>query len=224
MAELTRATAALELTLLRAPDTTVREAAWERLIAGHSRLLLAVARSFGGDHDDSMERYAYILEKCREQVFRRLRAFDPNGAATFSTWLTVAARRLCVDHDRAVVGRHRTGASSAQATARRALRRALSGEDTSGMDVDCMSDDSQPSAEVATVRAERDAELRDAVAALTSRERLLLALRFEDDLPASRIAGVLGLSSPFHVYRQLNTVLGRLRSVLARRGIDDLEE
>ena len=39
---------------LHAPDAAVREAAWEELVARHSRLLLAVARSFGGGRDEAM--------------------------------------------------------------------------------------------------------------------------------------------------------------------------
>ena len=55
---------------------------------------------------------------------------------------------------------------------------------------------------------------------LTPRERLLLALRFEDELSASRIASVLELPTPFHVYRYLNAVLSRLRAALVQRGLD----
>ena len=57
------ATVPLQLAqLLRAPDGATRAAAWDELIANHTRLLLAVARSFGGAHDDTMDRYSYILE------------------------------------------------------------------------------------------------------------------------------------------------------------------
>jgi len=55
---------------------------------------------------------------------------------------------------------------------------------------------------------------------LDLRDALLLTLRFEEDLPAARIAGVMGFPSQFHVYRRLRTVLGDLRRRLQRRGID----
>ena len=205
--------------LLRAPEAVAREAAWETLIARHTRLLLAVARSFGGGHDEAMERYAYILEKCREGDFRRLRAFDPDGGASFSTWLTVAARRLCLDYARARYGRHRETIDAHETGARRAMRRTLADCVGAEFDTDLLPDTSLD-ADLGAIRAERDACLRAALSALTSRERLLLALRYEDDLSASRIAAVLGLPTPFHVYRQLNDLLGRLRAALAARGID----
>jgi RNA polymerase sigma factor (sigma-70 family) len=215
--------AVLELSLLHAAESAVREAAWERLIARHSRLLLAVARSFGGDHDDTMERYAFMLEKCREHDFRRLRAFDPTGPAAFSTWLTVTARRLCVDHDRAQSGR-RPSTPNTDSDNRRALRRALAGNASAGADIASIADDAAVSAETAAVRAERDASLRRAIATLPPRERLLLALRFEDNLSASRIAAVLHVPTPFHVYRQLNATLARLRAFLVQDGIDGLDD
>src|SRR5690348_15868471 len=93
--------------LLDAAEDTVREAAWENLIAEHTRLLLAITRSFGGGTDARMDRYAYVLEKLREGNFHRLRAFDEKRGARSSTWLTLAARRLCVDYERRRYGRSR---------------------------------------------------------------------------------------------------------------------
>lgn len=70
----------------------------------------------------------------------------------------------------------------------------------------------------------REAELRagleDALSALSARDRLLLRLRFEDDMTAQEIARLLQLPSPFHVYRRLNVVLASLRVALQRRGIE----
>jgi RNA polymerase sigma factor (sigma-70 family) len=208
--------------LLRAPALDVREAAWDRLIAGHTRLLLAVARSFGGDADEAMERYAFILGKCRERDCRRLRAFDVTGRASFATWLTVAARRLCIDHERARHGRRRVASQADALEPRPSGRRPLLQAIASELDVELMPDEGA-SPDDATLRSERLACLQDALARLTARERLLLALRFDDGLSASRIAGVLGSPTVFHVYRQLNGALGSLRSMLVTRGIDGVE-
>lgn len=221
MSDATASSAAFELNeLLRSSEVSVREAAWERLIAGHTRLLLAVARSFGGGHDEAMDRYSFILEKCRESDFRRLRAFDINGGASFPTWLTIAARRLCLDHDRARYGRHRATLESGEPNAQRSLRRTLANAVGAEIDTDLLPDTKALSADARAIRDERDARLQTALASLTARDRLLLALRFDDDLSASKIAGLLGVPTPFHVYRMLNLVLGRLRALLISRGID----
>jgi RNA polymerase sigma factor (sigma-70 family) len=57
--------------------------------------------------------------------------------------------------------------------------------------------------------------LRAAVARLGPDDRMLLELRFEQDLTAREIATVLGLPSPFAVYRRLKRVCDELRSHVA---------
>jgi len=209
--------------LLGAVDSSSRQAAWEDLIARHTRLLLAVSRSFNGGHDEAMERYTYILDKLREDDFRRLRTFDENSGARFSTWLTVAARRLCLDHLRALYGRQRDSAKPKRIYPLRTIRRALADSVGPEVDVERIVDEQSPSLIVQTVVGERDEALRAVLAKLKSRERLLLALRYEDDLSAARIARIVGLPTPFHVYRQLNAVLEKLRRMLESRGIEGVD-
>src|SRR3954469_18682039 len=114
--------------LLHASTDTVREAAWEELIAKHTRLILAVARSLGGDRDEAMDRYALVLEKLRESDFRRLRTFRPDSGAQFSTWLTVTSRRLCLDHHRARYGRARDTQTEESSFLRKLRRNLVRGE------------------------------------------------------------------------------------------------
>lgn len=206
---------------LHAPDAAVREAAWEELVARHSRLLLAVARSFGGGRDEAMERYAYVLEKLHEGDCHRLRAYQAEGRASFSTWLTVAARRLCLDHHRSRYGRNRPTQDPDKTTALRGLRRRLADSVGADLDTDLLADSDVSSAEAEIIRGERDTRLNAALGALPAQDRLLLALRFDDDHSASSIAGLVGLPTPFHVYRRLNAILATLRAALGARGIDD---
>jgi RNA polymerase sigma factor (sigma-70 family) len=209
--------------LLRAADSSSQQAAWEDLIARHTRLLLAVSRSFNGGHDEAMERYTYILDKLREDDFRRLRTFDETSGARFSTWLTVTARHLCLDHLRALYGRQRESAQPNRTYPLRSIRRALADSIGPEVDVERIIDEQSPSLIVQAVVGERDVALRAALVQLKSRERLLLALRYEDDLSAARIARIVGLPTPFHVYRQLNTILEKLRLSLESRGIEGVD-
>ncbi|MFN2638078.1 MAG: sigma-70 family RNA polymerase sigma factor [Gemmatimonadaceae bacterium] len=218
------AVAPIELSqLLSALDSTSQEAAWEDLIGRHTRLLLALSRTFSGGHDEVMERYAYILEKLREDNFRRLRTFDANSGVRFSTWLTVAARRLCLDQLRARYGRLRPGTHSAAPDSLRNIRRALADELGPDIDIEILPDEDSPSAIAQTVLNERDRALGGALTQLDSRERLLVALRFEDDLSAASIARIVGAPTPFHIYRQLNGVLEKLRRLLRSRGIEGVD-
>ena len=208
--------------LLHASDADVRTAAWEELVARHTRLLLHVARSFGGSHDQAMERYTYILDKLYEANYHRLRAFQADGRARFSTWLTVAARRLCLDHHRSRYGRDRSTPGS-DAAARRTVRRSLLDSLDLGIDADLIADSDATSAESGAIRRERDSRVKAELDALPAGDRLLLALRFEDDLSASRIAEIAGYPTPFHVYRRLHSVLAKLRAGLRAHGIEGVD-
>lgn len=211
----------LELvTLLEPADAEAQARAWDQLITSRTRLLLAVARSFGGSHDETMDRYAFILEKLREGDFRRLRTFRPDRGASFDTWLSVASRRLCLDHHRSRFGRPASHGDADDPDGTTAVRRALAALIASDLDVETIVDSNAPSVERASVIAERDGALAAALDTLPSADKILLALRYRDDLSASRIATVLGFPTQFHVYRRIDRALAHLRQLLERRGIE----
>jgi DNA-directed RNA polymerase specialized sigma24 family protein len=67
------------------------EAAWGAFVRAHTRLLLHVARAFGGDYDAVMDRYAFILEKLRADDYRRLRSWAADRRSKLTTWLVIVA-------------------------------------------------------------------------------------------------------------------------------------
>ena len=163
-----------------------------------------------------MDAYAHMLECLRSNEFARLRTYQGDGRAKFSTWLVVVLRRMALDHRRQRVGRERTGQPTDTSQLRRRLER-LAGE---ALDVAHVIDVDGETADARVQRSELTAVLAEELSRLDSRDALLLTLRFEEDLPAARIAGVMGFPSQFHVYRRLRTVLGDLRRQLQRRGVD----
>ena len=94
--------------LLSATTDAGRSRAWERFIGRHSRLLLKVAHETSRQYDGAMDHYAFVLERLRADDFHRLRHYEPDGRTKFTTWLVVVARRLCLDHHRAIYGRPRS--------------------------------------------------------------------------------------------------------------------
>lgn len=204
--------------LLAAPDPPTREAAWDAFVASHSRLLLHTARSLNHDHDAAMDGYAYVLEALRSDDYRRLRAYTADGRSKFSTWLVVVARRLCLDFYRSRYGRARdVGADSREL---RAARRRLVDLVGTEIDPDLSPAGTDPAIELQS--RDRAAALDASLHALAARDRLLLTLRFDDDLSAREIAQLMGFATPFHVYRRLNAVLADLRQALRRRGVDEV--
>ena len=206
--------------VLGASDQDRLEAAWETLVRSHTRLLLHVARSYGGDHDTVMDRYAFILERLRADNCRRLQSWAGDRRSKFTTWLVIVAQRLSLDQNRQRYGRPR-GDPSRSENGRR-LRRRLA---------DLVSEQIEPEgvaptspvegADVSVARDELSGLLTRSVSELEPSDQLLLTLRFEHGLSAAAIARTLSYPTPFHVYRHLDRLLHALREQLRRRGVED---
>jgi RNA polymerase sigma factor (sigma-70 family) len=163
-----------------------------------------------------------VLERLREDDCRRLRGFVADGRSTFTTWLVVVARRLCVDHYRRRYGRARRGEGDPhEAREERASRRRLLELTPATVDLTALADDHALAPDAALQVAQRDDALAGGVGELDPTDRLLLKLRFEDNLSAREIAIVLRMPSAFHVYRRLAVVCGSLRRWLVGRGIEN---
>jgi RNA polymerase sigma factor (sigma-70 family) len=203
--------------LLRPADANAREAAWAAFLETHSRLLLSVCRTMGRDHDRAMDAYTFLLDQLRRDDFHRLRGYLADGRGKFTTWLVVVARRLCLDFARQRYGRVREHTSSEAAATRRRLVDLVS-EDVEAAGA---GSDPAPGPDQAVLDSERADAVSAVLGALAPRDRLLLKLRFDDDLPAREIARVMGFPTPFHVYRRVNALLAELRAALARRGLEE---
>lgn len=159
-----------------------------------------------------MDAYAYLLEQLRGDDCHRLRSFVSDGRGKFTTWLVVVARRLCIDYIRQRYGRDA-----------HVSRRNLVDLLVEQLDPADLADQTGADPETSLRVRELGGVLGDALGTLEQRDRLLLKLRFEDDLPASAIGKIMGFPTPFHVYRRVNALLEQLRLVLRRRGVHGSE-
>lgn len=206
--------------LLHADRAGVREAAWERFAANHSRLILHTVRTVIREQDRVMDAYAWILERLHEDGARRLRSYNPDGPGRFTTWLVVVARRLSVDFLRHQGGRTRDPEGRGTATAGWDFRRRLLVLAGDPVELDRIPGrDAGPDAQLEL--NERHRLVSEVVGELDPLDRLLLALRFDDGLEAEQIARAMHLPTRFHVYRRLNRVLDDLKHRLNGRGIHD---
>ncbi len=208
--------------LLNAPHVAARNGAWDSFMGEYSKLLLRTAQRASSKHDDAMDHYTFILEKLREDDFRRLRGFAADGRGKFTTWLVVVARRLCVDRHRHQYGRPQAVQDSSRAdavaqTSRRNLLDLIADE----LDTARLQDERSPRPDAEILTAERRQALTAAVAELDLGDQLLLTLRFEDDISVEKIAPMIGFQSRFQAHRRLQSVLEDLRRKLEKRGITE---
>lgn len=208
--------------LFDASDPAAREAGWEAFIGSHTKLLLHVARSFGGDQDAVMDRYTYLLEQLRRDDFRRLRSYAATERSEFSTWLVVVAQRIYLDHHRQRYGRVRAQATESpvpdeERNARRRLVDLISAE----LDLGTIVDPNGLPADEALRAGELHRILVAALNTLMPADRLLIKLRFEDDLSMPEVARTLEFPTRFHAYRRLTQALAELRLALQRHGVRD---
>jgi len=199
--------------------------AWDAFAARFSPLMLHIARSVMGKYDGAMDAYTYILERLRRDDCQALRVYEPDGRSQFTTWLAVVSRRICVDYYRQAYGRPRSEETTSDAHKRRlemqhAARRRLVDFAWSSVDLAHVIDHKGRSPDSNIRESQLHAALDAAVLELGAEDRLLLKLRFTDELSAAAIARVLAMPSQFHVYRRLRSVCDSLRSALAQRGVE----
>lgn len=195
--------------LLETADGPEHERAWAEFLESYSRLILHVARRLPRDHDRVMDRYAFVLERLREQHYRRLRSFTADGRGKFTTWLTVVVRRLCLDHDRHRYGRAPVAGAAKPAMPHRLVELVLDPEALDRLP------DGRPSVEEVFDLEQALKRLAAAVTGLSPRDQLLLALRYQDDRSAREIASLMSLPTAFHVYRRLDRIHRSLRQALS---------
>jgi RNA polymerase sigma factor (sigma-70 family) len=168
-----------------------------------------------------MDAFAHALETLREDECRRLRAYVPEPGVQFSSWLVVVTRRLALDYFRHRYGRSRS--EDVERQQEQQTRRRLEDLVAAEIDPDLLGEESkdQPDSEIR--RQQLGLALSHALEELDPADRVLLALRFEDNRPIRDIARTLHLPTVFHVYRRLGAVLSELRRALEKRGVDTAE-
>ena len=200
--------------LLDARTDAEQDGAWAGFLAAFNRLLLHTARTVIRGEDDARDAYADVLEGLRAGNFARLRSYADDGRTKFTTWLVVVARRLAVDSYR-----RRYGRTSGEPTEAQRARQGLRIGQGKALDPGAVAS-SAVAVDTALEQGEVSATLTAAMAQLAPRDRMLLALRFQDDQTAASIAEIMGFPTAFHVYRRLNSVLATLRKTLGEAGMD----
>ena len=84
-----------------------RARAWRQFLELYSPVILQVIHHYERDDDRTSDCYLFVCQQLRRHSYRRLRRFEPEGPASFTTWLRVVTRNLHLDWRRKQAGRHR---------------------------------------------------------------------------------------------------------------------
>jgi len=174
------------------------KAAWDALVLQYSNPAYSTIRSTLTLHhtlpqDDIVEdlHQDFFLGLC-ENDFRKLRQFRGDHGCTLASWLRVIASRLTIDFLR----KHR------------ATQTNLTDE--------VLIDWSDPSDRVNDET--RASQLRQVLQELPPRDRLLLTLTYQKDLPPDEVAAILRVSLSA-IYTQKSRALAKLRESLRKSEI-----
>lgn len=246
--------------------------AWKEFLDEYSPILYQVASACTSDSEAAADCYVAICEQLAQNSFRRLRKFQIDGRASFTTWLWVVARNLCFDWHRKQKGRYRPFRSIQRLTQLELeiymcrFERGLSPEQTlqklvptsPGLDLaqvlrlekrveSCLTSrqhwllsmrrsatdhaastllaeavepdiyqipDHRLDQEDLLSKQQEQTRIRKCVAGLPRLERLLVQLRFEEDLSLAEIASLTGLGDAQRVHRQITAALKKIRAAL----------
>jgi RNA polymerase sigma factor (sigma-70 family) len=207
--------------LLGAPDDLSRERAWTVFLNTFSPLILHAARSAATGYDEGMDAYAAALDGLRADDYRKLRGYSVDPRSRFTTWLVVVVRRICIDKQRERFGRTSSKEREAHAISdERAARRRLAMLTASSLELESIPDSHGAEPDLTAQQRELNELLETALLELDERDRLLLTLRFVDDLPAKRIAVLQGWPDHMSVYRRISQITASLKQKLLARGVD----
>ncbi len=73
------------------------EQAWPLFLNEFAPLILQVVSLFAKDEDDTSECFLFACEQLNLHGCKKLKQFNPEGSATFSTWLHTVVYNLCSD-------------------------------------------------------------------------------------------------------------------------------
>jgi RNA polymerase sigma factor (sigma-70 family) len=166
-----------------------------------------------------MDAYTFILEKLRQDGFRRLGGFSGGDQEALSRWLVVVARRLCTDFWRHRYGRVRSSTPELH----RDVRKRLVDEIWDPRDSSEFPTSKSTDPEWELRDRERREALKAVVDGLEPRAQLLVAYRFEEGLSAREISELMNFPTPFHVYRELNRTFKVMKLRLEEMGVDEAD-
>ena len=189
--------------------------AWREFLQAYAHVIARVVSYCEREEEDRADAFVFLCEQLHRDNCRRLRKFDPQGPASFTTWLHAVARNLCRDWRRKQFGRlvkgEPVGSRAGPEVPRIALKDCLSLDEAAPLELS----DPSPSPEALADTHEREAALARAMRSLSQKQRLALLLRVEEDLTLREISCIMRLRNAQAAERLIRNAIQALRSAMS---------
>ena len=189
--------------------------AWREFLHAYAHVIARVVSYCEREEEDRADAFVFICEQFHRDNCRRLRKFDPQGPASFTTWLHAVARNLCRDWRRKQFGRvarrEPVSCRAGPGVSRVALKDFLSLDEADPLELS----DPSPSPEALADTHEREAVLARAMCSLSREQRLALLLRVEEDLTLREISCIMRLQNAQAADRLVRDAIQALRSAMS---------
>jgi len=249
------------LARLRSRD---RSEAWKQFLLVYSPVIMHIASQYEYGREGLHDCYLFICEQLSENDFYRLLSFEPEGSASFRSWLNVVIANLCIDWRRHKRGRARpfksisklplfdqavfkymfqqqvslqacfasmqadfpdltesqltSAVSRINETLTQRQHWLLSARHTQTVSMDQADTDqtaSEPAEpghgpEQSAALSQKQEKLQQALAMLSPRQRLLIKLRYQQELSLKEVARLTRLGDPFRARRHIQAALNEL--------------
>jgi RNA polymerase sigma factor (sigma-70 family) len=178
------------------------ESAWDGLVDRYSRLIWSAihktfkASSYTYTSEDAEDLYGAFFLSLVENDFRKLRQFRSRNACSLSTWLTVVAVRMTIDHMRRQSVRPRAASDPAQTLLADVV------------------DDGARNAEQLLMDAQRTASLARSLDALSGHDREVYDLLYVKGVSPDAAARAMGTTTAV-IYTRKHRLIERLKRTLA---------
>jgi len=257
--------------LLERLSSAKGDAAWNEFLSRYSSVIAHVIRRCRVDGDRVDDCFLEVCEALSRDSFRRLRKFQPDGRASFKTWLMAVVANLCIDWNRREQGRIRSFRSVAHLpelerqvyrciferrmsrtqcfhallprypglteigvaeinarlfqllTPRQRWQLTVRTPSLMPVSYPVSPEDDDPAWQLAQPgpgpdeladESQQQRRLHQALATLPAEQRLLLRLRFEQNLSLAEVARLTGQPDPFRVNRRIRAALDALADAM----------
>jgi RNA polymerase sigma factor (sigma-70 family) len=174
---------------------------WRRKQFGRPRLFKSISRL--SIFDQEVFRHLFERRESFDETFQSLRSAFPE-----ITQPQLAESNARIEKELTTNQRQLLDARASQRTSQASTSFAEDASDHANIP------DAAPNPEAQAILAERATALRRALSRLPQRDRLLIRLRFEQELTLDQVAKLLDLRNAQQVERQITAVLAKLRQEL----------